>query len=108
MQLPSVWVFDLIPLILYHHERIDGRGYMGLPGDRIPFEAKIVSIVDVFDAMFFSRPYQSARSLREFREEFERNSGLQFDAEVVTLMISLTGKMAVRMGAGNGDVPGTW
>lgn len=49
------------PIIRFHHERIDGRGYPdGLSGEKIPVLAQIVSIVDVFDALTTDRPYRSA------------------------------------------------
>jgi len=54
------------PLVLYHHERIDGSGYpFGLRGDDVPVLAQIVSIVDVFDALTSSRPYRKALPAKE-------------------------------------------
>ncbi len=67
-----------------HHERIDGRGYPeGLKGDEIPIGAKIVTVADSFDAMTTDRPYRRRRSLEEVLEDFQRNTGKQFDPRVV-------------------------
>lgn len=74
-----------IPLMAkYHHERLDGRGYPeGLSGDQIPFGAKIVSLADSFDAMTTDRPYKTRRSFEDVIEDFRRNTGKQFDSQVV-------------------------
>ena len=74
-----------IPLISkYHHERIDGRGYPdGLSGDQIPFGAKIVALADSFDAMTTDRPYKTRCSFEDVIEDFRRNTGKQFDCQVV-------------------------
>jgi hypothetical protein len=74
-----------IPLMArHHHERIDGRGYPdGLTGDQIPVGTKIISLADSFDAMTTNRPYKTRRSFPEVIEDFRRNTGKQFDVDVV-------------------------
>ncbi|HEY6190178.1 MAG TPA: HD domain-containing phosphohydrolase [Pyrinomonadaceae bacterium] len=74
-----------IPLMAkHHHERIDGRGYPdGLTGDQISIGTKIITLADSFDAMTTNRPYKTRRSLDEVIEDFRRNTGKQFDAQVV-------------------------
>ena len=74
-----------IPLTAkYHHERIDGRGYPdGLRGEQIPLCARIVSLADSFDAMTTDRPYKTRRIFSEVIEDFRRNTGTQFDTNVV-------------------------
>lgn len=74
-----------IPLISkYHHERVDGRGYPdGLIGDEIPFGARIVALADSFDAMTTDRPYKTRRSFEDVIRDFRRNTGKQFDGQVV-------------------------
>lgn len=73
-----------LPAILYHHERHDGQGYpQGLQGDTLPMMAKIISVADTFDAMTTDRPYRKALSAKNALEEIEKNSGRQFDPEVV-------------------------
>ena len=74
-----------IPLMArHHHERVDGRGYPdGLKGDEIHIGAKIVNLADSFDAMTTDRPYKRRRSFEDVVEDFRRNTGKQFAAEVV-------------------------
>ena len=56
----------VVNVILYHHERIDGSGYpAGLAGEKIPIEARIAAIADVFDALTSDRPYRKANSIGE-------------------------------------------
>jgi putative nucleotidyltransferase with HDIG domain len=67
-----------------HHEKVDGTGYpTGLRGDEIPLGAKIVTLADSFDAMMTDRPYRSRLSLDETLSDFRRQTGKQFDGEVV-------------------------
>jgi putative nucleotidyltransferase with HDIG domain len=73
-----------------HHERIDGKGYpVGLVGDEIHDWAKLLAIVDVFEALTGSRPYRSPMKCGEALELLERNAGTQFDAEMAKCWISL-------------------
>lgn len=73
-----------IKSIRYHHERWDGRGYPdGLCGQAIPLSARILAVVDSYDAMTNNRPYRKALSVDEAISELRRNSGLQFDEIVV-------------------------
>lgn len=88
-----------IPLMAkYHHERLDGRGYPdGLVDEQIPIGAKIVCLADCFDAMTTDRPYRKRRSIEQVVEDFRRNTGTQFDPEVVkafcrALLKELTGE----------------
>jgi len=73
-----------IPAILYHHERTDGKGYpKALKGDEIPLEARIIAVADAFDAMTTDRPYSKALRAEEAVQEIKKQSGKQFDIEVV-------------------------
>jgi HD-GYP domain-containing protein (c-di-GMP phosphodiesterase class II) len=68
-----------------HHERLDGDGFPDhLRGAEIPIEARIVAVVDAFDAMTTNRAYRDTRSPVEAYEELHRCAGLHFDPEVVT------------------------
>ncbi|NLD50635.1 MAG: DUF3369 domain-containing protein [Clostridiaceae bacterium] len=81
---------DIVPLVKYHHERIDGKGYpAGLKGDEIPFMARIISVADAFDAMTSDRQYRSKLELSEAKNQLLINSGTQFDAKVVSKFIEV-------------------
>lgn len=75
---------DLLPGVLYHHERYDGRGYPeGLKGNDIPLMARIIGLVDSFDAMSSNRTYRSAMPRSRVLEELRDHAGTQFDPSLV-------------------------
>ncbi|HRU14442.1 MAG TPA: HD domain-containing protein [Anaerohalosphaeraceae bacterium] len=75
---------QIIPGVLYHHERYDGSGYPeGLRGEEIPLCARIIAMADAFDAMTSRRVYREAMSIRRALTEVEKGSGVQFDPAVV-------------------------
>ena len=79
-----------IDICKYHHERWNGQGYpVGLAQEQIPLSARIVSVVDVFDALVSERPYKKAFSVAHALEIITEDSGLLFDPEVVTAFLSL-------------------
>lgn len=83
-----------LPIIRHHHERYDGKGYPdGLAGTDIPLSARILSVVDSFDAMTTNRPYQKTKSIPEAIEELRRCSGTQFDPELVEPFIEVIREM---------------
>ena len=92
--LSNIESFDTIKaIVLYHHERYDGRGYPeGLKREDIPFLAKIISIADTFDAITTTRSYRKALPLNYAREELLKNKGTQFDPELVDLFVSMIDK----------------
>ena len=70
----------LADVILYHHERWDGRGYpRGLAGEEIPILSRIISIVDAYDAMVNDRCYRKAMLPERAKQEIRDNAGTQFD-----------------------------
>jgi cyclic di-GMP phosphodiesterase len=72
-----------------HHERWDGAGYPdGLSGESIPIGARIVSVVDAFDAMTHDRPYRPRLSDDETHQELIRHRGTQFDPDLVDLLLA--------------------
>lgn len=76
--------------ILYHHERIDGKGYpFGLKGDDIPLPARIISIADTFDALTSDRPYRSRLPLDKATAIIKECRGTQLDEELVDLFLKL-------------------
>ena len=87
-----------IPIIKHHHERLDGTGYPdGLKGDEIPLLARIVAVCDSFDAMVSRRSYRDALSVESARLELIENSGTQFDAEIVKIMVDLIGSGKIQI-----------
>lgn len=75
---------DVLPGVLYHHERYDGRGYPhGLKGENIPLVARIIALSDTFDAMSSTRSYRSALPREKVLSELQRCAGSQFDPRVV-------------------------
>jgi putative nucleotidyltransferase with HDIG domain len=74
----------LAPIIQSHHERYGGGGYpQGLRAAEIPLEARIVAVVDAFDAMISDRPYRLRMSVEGARQKLRENAGTQFDPQVV-------------------------
>ncbi|HPN73057.1 MAG TPA: HD domain-containing phosphohydrolase, partial [Candidatus Omnitrophota bacterium] len=74
----------VVPIVLHHHERYDGRGYLdGLKGEEIPMGARIVSLADVFQALTSNRPYRKALSQEHALAIIKEYSGSFFDPKVV-------------------------
>ncbi|MBW7651844.1 diguanylate cyclase [Anoxybacillus sp. ST4] len=81
---------EVIPLVELHHERYDGRGYpYGLKGEEMPKLARILCIIDSFDAMTTDRPYQRTKTFSEAIVELRRCSGTQFDPQYVEPFIQM-------------------
>jgi putative nucleotidyltransferase with HDIG domain len=81
---------SIVPIIRYHHERYDGKGYpQGLNGESIPLLARIVSVVDTFDAMTTDRPYRKAMSIEAALAEIERCAGSQFDSDIAAHFVRM-------------------
>lgn len=70
-------------IALSHHEKWDGSGYLGLIGEAIPREGRIVAVADVFDALTNARPYKAALPIEQALEIIREGSGTQFDPEIV-------------------------
>ncbi len=87
--LKSVDEYAILALnVLYHHERIDGKGYPeGLVGEEIPLVSRIISVADAYEAMTATRPYQTPRSKEDAIAELIRCSGTQFDSEIVKVFV---------------------
>ncbi len=80
--------------IRHHHERFDGRGYpYGLAGESIPLEARIIAVVDAYEAMTSDRPYRKALSDEEAVAELKRCSGTQFDPACVDAFLAALGRL---------------
>jgi putative two-component system response regulator len=83
------------PIIRNHHEHWDGTGYPdGLKGEAIPIGARIVAVVDAYDAMTHDRPYRPAMSREDAVRELIRCRGTQFDPRLVELYLQILGDPA--------------
>jgi len=81
---------DILPLIRYHHERIDGKGYPeGLKGEEIPLCARILHVADSFDSMTADRPYRSSPGKEYAISELKRCNGTRFDTRVVEAFLKI-------------------
>ena len=79
-----------IPVVRHHHERWDGGGYPdGLAGEGIPLAARIVSVVDAFDAMVSDRPYRQGLPIEEVCRNIDEGSGTQFDPRVAQAFLRI-------------------
>jgi len=82
-------------IVYYHHERYNGQGYPEkLKGEEIPIGARILSVIDAYDAITSERPYRPARSAQEAMEEIKKNAGTQFDEKVVKAFLKVLNQNA--------------
>ncbi len=78
------WLSDCVDIVLHHHEKFDGTGYMsGLKEEEIPMNARIFAVADVFDALTSIRPYKPALSYDEAISIMKKGRGSHFDPEVL-------------------------
>ncbi|TXK78406.1 HD-GYP domain-containing protein [Paenibacillus sp. N3.4] len=88
--LPDVEVEDLLPIVRWHHERMDGTGYPDqLHGKDIPLLVRIVSLADAFDAMTSTRVYRDSLHVHEVKEQLLIHAGKQFDENLVQIFLSI-------------------
>ncbi len=81
---------DILPAMLHHHERFDGRGYPhGLLGFDIPLDARILCVADCFDAMTSDRPYRKGMPISDAVAELVKNKNTQFDPDLVDIFLDL-------------------
>lgn len=81
---------DIIPIVKYHHERYDGRGYPeNLVGENIPLLARITSVADAFDAMSSRRTYRNNLEMEVIKEEIRKNRGTQFDPKAADIFLDI-------------------
>ena len=96
---PLDFLRDMVPLVLFHHERYGGGGYpSGVCGEAIPFGARIISVADAFNAMVSDRPYREGLSLEAAMREIRVNSGTQFDPVVAEAFLKLLESEAIATG----------
>ena len=87
---PNEALKDLIPIVKYHHERLDGKGYPEhLKGDQIPLAARIVSVADAYHALISDRPYRKGMPIEKACEILKEGAGTQWDEDLVRQFIPL-------------------
>ncbi|HKK08088.1 MAG TPA: HD domain-containing phosphohydrolase, partial [Gemmatimonadota bacterium] len=92
---------DVLPIVRHHHERYDGGGYPdGLAGEAIPLLARVLAVVDSFDAMTSRRPYREAMTVERAVAILRENAGTQFDGRVVGAFVALVERNGLDVDAG--------
>jgi HD-GYP domain-containing protein (c-di-GMP phosphodiesterase class II) len=82
--------------VRHHHERWDGKGYPdGLAGEAIPLGARIIAVIDAFDAMTSARPYAQPLSTADALARIEAGAGTRWDPAVVAALIECLGQLGV-------------
>jgi len=93
---PIPFFRPLLPAILHHHERFDGKGYPSrLVGKNIPLASRIMTIADTFDAMTSTRAYRKALPVADAIAEIRRCSGTQFDPDIVPAFLACQSKIVI-------------
>jgi HD-GYP domain-containing protein (c-di-GMP phosphodiesterase class II) len=86
--IPFPW--PIAQMVHQHHERLDGSGYpLGLKGDEICQEARILAVADTLEAMATHRPYRASRGLMVAMDEIKTEAGIKLDAKVVQAVSDL-------------------
>jgi len=79
---------SLVPIILHHHERMDGKGYPGgLAGDQIPLGARLIAIVDAYDALTTNRSYRTAQGKQRALAVLRKATPGQFDPDLMKVFL---------------------
>ena len=87
---PNPMLHDLIPIVKYHHEQWNGKGYPeGLKGEEIPYAARIVAVADTYHALISDRPYRKGMSVEKACEILKMGAGIQWDADLVRQFIQI-------------------
>ena len=95
---PNPLLHDLIPIVKYHHEQWNGKGYpCGLKGEDIPLAARIVAIADTYHALISNRPYRKGMSVEKACSILEEGAGIQWDKELVRQFISIAPALATKI-----------
>lgn len=100
---------EVLPVILHHHERMDGGGYpSGLRGTAVPLEARVVAVADVWDALTSDRAYRQKWSSARALAHICAGSGTHFDPAVVRALVDVAADRGVPMDRAPGDAETAW
>ncbi len=95
---PNPLLHDLIPIVKYHHEQWNGKGYpCQLKGEEIPIAARIVAIADTYHALISDRPYRKGMSVEKACTILEEGAGIQWDKELVRQFIAIAPSLATKI-----------
>ena len=95
---PNKSLHDLIPMVKYHHEHIDGSGYpCGIKGDEIPLAARIVAVADAYHALISDRPYRRGLSFSKACEILKMGAGIQWDKELIRQFLLIAPSLATNI-----------
>lgn len=95
---PNKSLHDLLPIVKYHHEHVDGTGYpYGLKGDEIPMSAKIVAVADAYHALISDRPYRKGLTVAKACEILKMGAGKQWDRELIRQFITIAPSLATNI-----------
>lgn len=98
----------IVPLIRYHHERYDGKGYPhGLSGEDIPLGARILNVADTVEAMASDRPYKRGFAAKKILSILSEESNLQFDQQVVQAFMRGIHKQGIEIISNPGQALGS-
>ena len=93
---PNLSLRDLIPIVKYHHERVDGKGYPdGLSDKDIPLAAKIVAIADTYHALISDRPYRKGMNIEKAISILEEGAGKQWDENLIRTFVQIAPSLGV-------------
>ncbi len=93
---PNPNLRDLLPIVKYHHERIDGKGYPeNLTNGDIPLAAKIVAIADTYHALISDRPYRKGMNIEKAISILEEGAGTQWDENLVRTFVQIAPSLGV-------------
>lgn len=94
--MPNPTLRDLVPIVKYHHERIDGKGYPeGLKNGDIPLAAKIVAIADTYHALISDRPYRRGMDIDKAISILKEGAGTQWDSDLIRTFIQIAPSLGV-------------
>lgn len=95
---PNPLLHDLIPIVKYHHEQWNGKGYPeGLKGDEIPLAARIVAVADTYHALISDRPYRKGMSMEKACEILKLGAGVQWDPDLVRQFIQIAPSLGTNL-----------